>query len=129
MTNLRRVALLALPVLLALPPSAAAGLKVTVRGVDGSELANIEARLSILAYANEDGDDEAEIRRLHRRAEADIREALQAFGYYGPTVRGRLTGAGTRWSALYTVDVGEPTRLVKVRLELAGEGREFPPLV
>ena len=67
MTNLRRVALLALPVLLALPPSAAADLKVTVRGVDGSELANIEARLSILAYANEDGDDEAEIRRLHRR--------------------------------------------------------------
>lgn len=128
MTNLRRVALLALPVLLAVPLPAPADLKVTVRGVEGSELQNIQQRLSILAYGNEGGEDEAEIRRLHRRAEADIREALQAFGYYGPAVRGRLSGAGTRWSAVYTVDVGEPTRLQTVKLQLAGEGRELPAL-
>ncbi len=98
MTNLRACALLALVPLLALAGPAAAGVKVTVRGVDGPERENIEARLSLLAYANEDGEDEAEVRRLHRRAEDDIRGALEAFGYYNPQVRGRLSGSGTSWS-------------------------------
>ena len=128
MTNLRACALLALVPLLALAGPAAAGVKVTVRGVDGPERENIEARLSLLAYANEDGEDEAEVRRLHRRAEDDIRGALEAFGYYNPQVRGRLSGSGTSWSAVYEVDKGEPTRLGTVRVEVTGEGREFPAL-
>jgi len=129
MTNLRRVALLALPLSLALPAPAAAGLKVAVRGVDGVERANVEARLSILGYAGEGGEDEAEIRRLHRRAEDDIRGALQAYGYYGPQVRGRLSGSGAGWSAVYDVDPGSPTLLETVRLELTGKGQQFPALV
>jgi translocation and assembly module TamA len=128
MTNLRACALLALVPLLALAGPAAAGVKVAVRGVDGPERENIEARLSLLAYANEDGEDEAEVRRLHRRAEDDIRGALEAFGYYSPQVRGRLSGAGTNWSAVYEVEKGEPTRLGTVRVEVTGEGREFPAL-
>lgn len=128
MTNLRRFILLALLLAAAAAPPAVAGLKVTLRGVDGAERENIEARLSILAYAGEDGDDEAEVRRLHRRAEDDIRGALEAYGYYSPTVRGRLSGSGSKWNAVYEVQPGEPTRLGAVKLELAGEGREFPAL-
>jgi hypothetical protein len=45
MTNLTRTALLALPLLLALPAPAAADLNVSLRGVDGPERENIEARL------------------------------------------------------------------------------------
>jgi len=129
MTNLRRAAPLALLVLLAAPPPAFARLEVTVSGVEGSERDNVEARLSILAYADEDGDDEAEIRRLHRRAESDIRGALEAYGYYSPNVRGRLTGTGRNWAAAYDIEPGEPTRLGTVRVELTGDGREFLPLV
>jgi translocation and assembly module TamA len=129
MTNLRGLARLAAPLLLVLPLAARADVEVLLRGVDGPERANVEARLSILAYANEDGDDEAEVRRLHRRAEGDIRMALEAFGYYGPEVRGRLSGAGKKWKAVYDVDPGEPTLLGTVRVEVVGEGAEFPPLV
>jgi translocation and assembly module TamA len=127
MTNLRGFALLAPLLLLAASP-AVAGLKVTVRGVDGAERENIEARLSILAYGREGGEDEAEVRRLHRRADDDIRGALEAYGYYSPTVRGRLSGSGSSWSAVYEVQPGEPARLGTVKVELAGEGREFPAL-
>ena len=129
MTHLRGAVLLALPLLLALPSPAAAGVTVTVRGVGGAERANVEARLSILAYANEGGEDEAEVRRLHRRAEGDIRGALEAYGYYGAQVRGRLSGAGTRWQAAYDIEPGEPTLLGTVRFELAGEGATFAALV
>lgn len=128
MTNLRRAALLAMPVLLAAAAPAAAGLDVAVRGVEGPERANIEARLTILAYATEGGDDEAEVRRLHRRAEGDIRNALEAYGYYGPTVRGRLTGAKKDWEAVYDIELGEPTRLGSVVVDVTGEGREFPAI-
>src|SRR5689334_21962033 len=128
MTNLRWAARLALPVLLAAAPLARADLEVKVSGVDGDERTNVEARLSILNYANEDGDDEAEIRRLHRRAEVDIRGALEAYGYYGATVRARLTGKGRNWVAAYAIDPGEPTLLGTVTLELTGDGREFPAL-
>jgi translocation and assembly module TamA len=117
-----------MPVLLAAVAPAAAGLDVTVRGVEGAERENIEARLTILAYANEGGDDEAEVRRLHRRAEGDIRNALEAYGYYGPTVSGRLTGAKKDWEAVYDVEPGEPTRLGDVVVEVTGEGREFPAI-
>ncbi len=127
MTNLRRAVPLALLLLAATPP-ALADLEVTVAGVEGAERDNIEARLSILNYANEDGDDEAEIRRLHRRAEADIRGALEAYGYYGPTVRARLTGKGRNWVAAYAVATGEPTLLGTVTIELTGAGQKFPAL-
>jgi len=128
MTTLRWAARLALPVLLATAPLARADLEVRLSGVDGEERANVEARLTILNYANEDGDDEAEIRRLHRRAEPDIRSALEAYGYYEPRLRARLTGKGRDWVAAYHVEPGEPTLLGTVTLEVAGDGREFPAL-
>jgi translocation and assembly module TamA len=128
MTTLRWAARLALPVLLAAAPLARADLEVRLSGVDGEERANVEARLTILNYANEDGDDEAEIRRLHRRAETDIRSALEAYGYYEPKLRARLTGKGRDWVAAYHVEPGEPTLLGTVTLEVAGDGREFPAL-
>jgi len=129
MTNLRWAARLALPaLLLAAAPLARADLEVSVNGVSGDELANVEARLSILNYANEDGDDEAEVRRLHRRAEDDIRGALEAFGFYGPQVRGKLTGKGRNWKASYKVSPGEPTLLDSVVIELTGDGRQLPAL-
>ena len=128
MTNLRWAARLALPALLAAAPLARADLEVRISGAAGDELANIEARLSILGYANEDGDDEAEIRRLHRRAEGDIRGALEAYGYYTPKVSAKLAGKGRDWVASYHVEPGEPTTLGDVTVELTGEGREFPAL-
>lgn len=127
MTNLRWTTRWFLAAALAAPP-VFADLDVTLRGLDGPERENVEARLSILAYASEDGDDEAEVRRLHRRAETDIRAALEAYGYYNPSVQGRLTGAGRDWAAVYDVDAGEPTRLGSVTLAVDGEGRDFGPL-
>lgn len=127
MTNLRGKTRWFLAAALAAPP-AFADLDVTIRGLDGPERGNVEARLSILAYASEDGDDEAEVRRLHRRAEADIRSALEAYGYYTPRVQGRLAGTGRDWTAVYEVERGEPTRLGSVVVALEGEGLTFEPL-
>jgi translocation and assembly module TamA len=109
-------------------PVALAELKVTLAGVDGPERKNVEARLGIQAYADDDGEDEAQIRRLHRQAEDEIRSALQAYGYYAPDIRASLQAEDGDWRARYEIDPGPPTLLDAVRIEVTGEGREFPAL-
>lgn len=109
-------------------PPAGAGVSVEVEGVGGAERENVELRLGILGYADSDGEDEAQLRRLHRQAEGDIRGALQAFGYYEPVIRASLEGAGKDWVARYRIEPGPPTVLGEVQLQVAGEGQSFPAL-
>ena len=110
-------------------PAARAELKVEITGVGGPERKNVEARLGIQRYADDDGKDEAQIRRLHRQAEDEIRSALQVYGYYAPDIRASLQAEGEDWRARYEIDPGPPTLLDTVRLEVTGEGREFPALL
>ena len=112
------------------PAPAWAGLTVRVEGVEGAERQNVEARLSMYAYAEGDSTDEAQIRRLHRQAEDEIRSALQAFGHYSPVIRASLRGEGDPpdFVAEYRIDAGPPTRLARVAVSLSGEGSEFPAL-
>ena len=124
----RRILLLAAAAALC-APAAQADLRVAIEGVDGPERDNVEAQLGIYAYAEADGADEAQIRRLHRQAGDEIRHALQAFGYYSPDVRSSLQMEGSDWRARYEIEPGPPTLLDSVRIELFGEGREFPALV
>lgn len=123
----RRFLLLALAVALSGPP-ARADVAVSLEGLEGAARKNVELRLGLMAYAEADGEDEAQIRRLHRQAEDDIRTALQAYGYYSPQVQGSLQQDDDDWQAHYRVDPGPPTLLREIRLEATGEGAGFPAL-
>ncbi len=61
---------------------------------------------------------------LHRRAEEEIRAALEPFGYYRPVVDASLDSAGVEWIARYRVDPGPPLRVRVKRVEVVGDGRE-----
>lgn len=122
-------AITALLTLLAADP-AAARLRVEIEGIGGVERDNVESRLSILAQAQLDdgGLDEARVRRLHQQAPADIREALQPFGYYEPDIDSQLDGAAPDWVARYRIRLGAPTTVAEVDAKFEGEGAEFEPL-
>lgn len=107
---------------------AQAELRVIIEGVDGEERKNVEARLGLRNYLEDGGEDEAQIRRLHRQAEDDIRGALQAYGYYSPRIRATLTGEPPDWRAVYEIAPGPPTRLSRVQVMLSGEGAQFDGL-
>lgn len=109
-------------------PAVRADLRVEISGIDGPERENVEARLGIRAYAKDDGEDEAQVRRLHRQSEDEIRGALQAYGYYEPRIRGSLAQDGDDWVARYEIDPGTPVVLESVRIEVSGAGREFPAI-
>lgn len=106
----------------------AAELEVDIAGVKDELKDNVEVYLGIAGIANDDKNKakEAEIRRLHLRAPAQIKKALQPFGYYDVTVTSSLRKQGKVWSASYKIDKGPVTRLGKVDIRVEGEGRDQP---
>jgi translocation and assembly module TamA len=105
----------------------AAAADVELVGVDGPLAANVLAYLDL--------DDEPcdapqwRIEQLERSAPARIRDALQAFGYYEPTVSAELTFAEACWHARYTIVPGEPVRIRTLQLGLTGEAQNDAPFV
>ncbi len=115
--------------------------EVVISGIDGPLLANARAFLSI-AELDEDasfvsrltsfgrgrgnGISEAEVRRRHRVAPAQIREALMPFGHYLASVDAELERTADGFRAAYRIEPGEPARLSNVDVRVTGDGADFP---
>ena len=107
-----------------------AALSVELDGLKGVLQENVEAHLEILTRSKGEGApaSAAEVKRLHRGAAQEIREALQPYGYYDPVINGSLERVDEEWQASYDIDPGPATRLGKVHLQLDGEGRDHAAL-
>ncbi|WP_428310795.1 autotransporter assembly complex protein TamA [Hydrocarboniphaga sp.] len=103
---------------------AADGVHVDVSGLGPDEKANVLARLAIRQQGDRKDLSESLVERLHEQAPADIRSALQPFGWYTPVIEAELTGSGPNWQAHYHVDAGEPTLISKIDIQLLGEGAD-----
>lgn len=116
---------------------ASENLKVEISGIEGELLDNVNTQLGIAQLARQTalislpsadkGDSEiteASIRRLHRAAKAEIRGALQPFGYYAPTIDSNLQRTDQGWVASYQIDPGEATIVDTVDLGIQGEGSD-----
>ncbi len=128
---LRRISLLCC--LLCVSATAFAGIDVQVRGLGADERNNCYAQLSILEYAKRadaqrDGYDAADVQRLFKQGEAEIKTAMQPFGWYNVTVKPELRGQKPNWTAIYTVDAGPETDVSKVDIQITGEGADYAPL-
>lgn len=66
------------------------------------------------------------IKRLHKRAPKQIREALQPYGYYNPEIKAELTETEGKWLATYTVDKGPPVNINKRDVQWFGDGSTEP---
>lgn len=65
---------------------------------------------------------EARVRRLYRRADKEIRQALEVYGYYAPTIGKSLGREKDCWQARFTIDRGPRVRLRNVRIGVTGAG-------
>lgn len=105
-----------------LPPATdSVRVSVEIAGLEGELAANAEA---VLTLKLREGDElsPARARALHRRAEEELKAALQPFGRYRAVVEGDLVETGTEWRASYRVDPGPPILVGPVAVSLAGEG-------
>jgi translocation and assembly module TamA len=97
---------------------------VVVTGIDGPIAANVLAYLDL--------DDEPceapqwRVEQLYRRAPERIREALQAFGYYGPAIAPTLDLAGECWHARFEIALGDPVRIRTLDARVVGEADGDP---
>jgi len=66
---------------------------------------------------------ERKARRRHKDSAESVRAALQAYGYYSPTIRSHFQSA-QRWTIRLDIDLGPPTRFRETRIEIKGEGSD-----
>ena len=112
--------------LLLLAPTAlqAASLDVSIDGVTGNVLQNVQASLSIYQEREHKDLADARIRRLHALAPEEIRSALKPFGYYRPRIDDKLDFDRNedRWLAHYVVETGPAIPVRNVQVNLTGQG-------
>jgi len=95
---------------------------VTVKGVDEEIKANVLALLTIYRQQKNDRLQSVGIRRLHRKAEKDIRTALAPLGYYQPVIKSTLTKKDDKWLAEYVIETGPPVLISRIRARIVSQG-------
>ncbi|TAK55249.1 MAG: hypothetical protein EPO25_04595 [Gammaproteobacteria bacterium] len=119
-------ALLLASLLLAPGVGAAAGIEVTVTGVEGALRDNVLALLSLQRHSRAPDLDAELVDRLLRRAPREVAAALRPFGYYEPVVETSLRQGRDAWEALISVEPGPPVVLRSHDIVLEGPGRDEP---
>ena len=120
MSDIKPICLLLVALLL--PTMVVADL--TISGVDRSLERNVRAFATIVA---EPCDAEAWlVRRRFRTLEAEVRKALEPFGYYQPGVTTKLTLDEQCWHAEVAIDPGEPVVLRNVDIRIDGPASADP---
>ncbi len=101
-------------------------LTVTIEGVEGPLRDNVRVYLELSRLAGQVAPEESRIRWLHARAETQIREALQPFGYYEPTITSTLNQTANGWEARYQIQPGRALSIAMLDVQVLGEGRQDP---
>lgn len=123
--------LLILASLLVVPCSfAQTEVDIEIRGIDDELEQNARLFLSLEAQKDHPLLSDGRVRRLHRRAPEEIAAALQPYGYYRATVESQLVQSESgAWTAIYTVDPGEPVRIGAVDIGISSPMAEEPVFV
>ncbi|HVA54510.1 MAG TPA: autotransporter assembly complex family protein [Gammaproteobacteria bacterium] len=106
--------------------AATPSIDVQVKGVSGHLLKNVLAYLSINTYRNSPNLNESLVDRLNARAPQEIKNALQPFGYYQPTIKGNLEATSAGWSVRYIITPGVPVLVRAVDVKINGDGKDHP---
>lgn len=97
-------------------------LHVEIEGLDAELRDNV---LALLDAAREQASRDLtgdRIQLLHRQAEAEIRSALEPFGYYRPSIDKTLTHEGDAWRARYDIVPGPRMPIGQLELSITGDG-------
>ncbi len=72
---------------------------------------------------------EARVRRQYCNADQQIRQALEVYGYFAPTIEKALEWDKDCWRATFTIDRGPRVKLRNVRIGMTGAGESDQELV
>lgn len=101
---------------------------VTIEGLEEAMLESARANLELKQYEERDVSS-AEVRRLFDRGKEQLSRSLEPFGYYNPTIEGRLERPEPgKFHAVYTVKRGDPVIIQQARIEVSPEAVELEPV-
>ncbi len=110
-----------LPLLLFAAGTAHAGrVSVQLDGVDGTLRDAVMAGLELVQYGEREVS-AAQARRLYEHAEAQVRKALEPYGYYAVDVAGELREAADNYTAVLHVTPGDPVKVGTLDIRLDGD--------
>jgi translocation and assembly module TamA len=109
------------------PPANSNGkLTVLIDGLEEPLRGNALAMMDINRFADQTAPDEIRLNWLHANADPEIRQALEPFGYYEPTIESSLEQTANGWKAHYRVQPGRPLPIAEVDVRILGEGAQDP---
>ncbi len=102
--------------------------KIKIDGLKGPLLDNARANLDLYdIIESERKHRQSHVLYLVRQGTKQIEKSLEPFGYYNSKVVHNLERPNEKeWHVTYQVDIGEPTMVRKVAVNLLGEGRSTP---
>jgi len=95
--------------------------EVELEGLEGELRDNVEAVVGLILQEGEDLAP-SRARALYRRAEEEVRLALQPFGRYSPVIETELVDEGDDWTVRLVVDPGPATLVERVDFAVTGPG-------
>lgn len=123
--NLRRPAALASLLLLAAGSASAAKVDIDIEGLKAELKDAAKANLSLQQYEDRDATP-AQIRRLYKSGEQEIRKAIEPYGYYNPKIDANLEETPQGFKAVFRVTPGDPAIVRKSKVTVEGSGGEIP---
>jgi translocation and assembly module TamA len=98
--------------------------EVSIQGLEGEILENVQAALSIPQGIVEDGKvNMLWLNYFKEQADKKVRTAMEPFGYYNPQIKVTLeTVAEERYRLVVNVEPGEPVRITEVKISVLGPG-------
>ncbi len=124
MLSIRSLVILLLSLCVSSTAFGAVRLDVNVNGVEGEIKDNILSYLSIEQQKVNPDLATGRVRRLYNKANGEIRDALQPFGYYEPKIESTLEHEDDNWTATYTIDPGRPVIVSSIDIRISGEGAD-----
>src|SRR5262245_29065867 len=91
-------------------------------------LESVRASIELTQYQDRDVSP-IEVRRLFEKADEQIHQALEPFGYYDATATGKLERPEpTQYRATFRVQPGEPVIVRKERVVVGGDATQLEPV-
>lgn len=106
------------------PSSGQAAVQVEITGVDDEIEQNVRATLGLVRFGSREDLSEGAVRRLFRRADSQVRQAMRPYGYYDPQIERELERANGGWVARLRIDPGKAVQIAAVDVRIFGEGRD-----
>ncbi len=103
---------------------------IIINGIDGDLKKNVLAWLELRKSLNNPHFSLSWLKKLHKKADKNITDALQPFGYYQVKINSNLEHISDKhWRTIYTIQPGEPVKIAAVNITISKPGKDDPDVM